>query len=574
MDYLSTQTHQYNVSTTEPSGHRADLRTPLLILLSYTTMNPLPKQQRLQLALEAYKKGLFLSITKAALAYDVPPSTLKDRIKGVAPREEKTANCRKLTDTEEDTLSAWILDMEKRGLPLQMSAIRHLVQRLLSARIPSSSKPIGEKWVARYIKRRPELKAKFSQTHDYERAKCEGPNLIKGWFQRFNDAVEKYGILSEDIYNMDEAGFQIGIISTAKVVCGSDIRRNIDTKAVQPGKEEWATAVVAINATGWALPPQIILAAESRQSRWHHDIPSNYTISISKDGWTNDELGFEWLQKVFEPATASRTVGRYRLLILDGHSGYATASFDKFCTERMIIPLYLPPHSSHLLQPLDVGCFGPTKNLYGQKVQELMQQGIQSITKEDFLYLYPTFHQHTLSASNIKRGFKATGLVPLSPERVSKPYLQLKTPTPPFTANTNSESFNIRETPANVYEPGKRKKQVQHLQSYRPISLATVDQTVSKIIKGAEMVMRNAILLQEELHRLRAESARQKQQQQQRPGHFIQNGDSLLDAEGLSRAQEEEIRQLPLLRSRRPPTCSDCHQIGHNRLQCHKKRSI
>lgn len=540
-------------------------------------MNPLPKEQRLQLALEAYKKGLFLSITKAALTYDVPPSTLKDRIKGVAPREEKIANCRKLTDTEEDTLSAWILDMEKRGLPLQISAVRHLVQVLLSARIPSSSKPIGEKWVARYIKRRPELKSKFSQMHDYQRAKCEDPKLIKDWFQRVNDAVEKYGILSEDIYNMDETGFQIGIISTAKVVCGSDIRRNIDAKAVQPGNEEWATAIVAINATGWALPPQIILAAESHQSRWHHDIPGNYTISISKDGWTNDGLGFEWLQKVFEPATASRTVGRYRLLILDGHSSYATASFDKFCTERMIIPLYLPPHSSHLLQPLDVGCFGPTKNLYGQKVQELMQQGIQSITKEDFLYLYPTVHQHTLSASNIKSGFTATGLVPLSPERVSsKLYLQLKTLTPPSTANSaNSKSFSIRETPANIYELEKQKKQVQHLQSYRAMSLTTVDQAVSKIIKGAEMVMRNAILLQEELHRLRAESARQKQQQQQRPAHFIQNGDSLLAAEGLPRArEEEEIRQLPLGRSRRPPTCSDCHQIGHNRLQCHKKRSI
>jgi hypothetical protein len=36
-----------------------------------------------------------------------------------------------------------------------------------------------------------------------------------------------------------------------------------------------------------------------------------------------------------------RTVGRYRLLVLDGHSSHATAEFDKFCTERKIIPLYM-----------------------------------------------------------------------------------------------------------------------------------------------------------------------------------------------------------------------------------------
>ena len=81
---------------------------------------------------------------------------------------------------------------------------------------------------------------------------------------------------------------------------------------------------------------------------------------MSDNGWTNDELGFEWLQEMFEKHTASQAIGRYRLLILNGHSSHATATFDHFCTERNIIPLYMPPHSSHILQPLDVGCFSFT----------------------------------------------------------------------------------------------------------------------------------------------------------------------------------------------------------------------
>ncbi|WP_346962629.1 hypothetical protein, partial [Staphylococcus aureus] len=74
-----------------------------------------------------------------------------------------------------------------------------------------------------------------------------------------------------------------------------------------------------------------------------------YRISMSDNGWTNDDLGFEWLQGMFEKHT-SETAGRYCLLILDGHSSHATANFDHFCMERRIIPLYMPPHSSHLLQ--------------------------------------------------------------------------------------------------------------------------------------------------------------------------------------------------------------------------------
>ncbi|KAK4098673.1 DDE-domain-containing protein, partial [Parathielavia hyrcaniae] len=75
---------------------------------------------------------------------------------------------------------------------------------------------------------------------------------------------------------------------------------------------------------------------------------------VSDNGWTTDELTFEWLQEVFEPQTRNRTVGQYRLLILDGHGSHLTPAFDKFCTEHRILTECMPPHSSHYLQPLDV----------------------------------------------------------------------------------------------------------------------------------------------------------------------------------------------------------------------------
>ncbi|KAL1979086.1 hypothetical protein VTN96DRAFT_7030 [Rasamsonia emersonii] len=38
-------------------------------------------------------------------------------------------------------------------------------------------------------------------------------------------------------------------------------------------------------------------------------IPKDYQISVSKNGWTNNEIGLKWLQKTFETYTASYTVG-------------------------------------------------------------------------------------------------------------------------------------------------------------------------------------------------------------------------------------------------------------------------
>src|SRR5699024_8566523 len=98
-------------------------------------------------------------------------------------------------------------------------------------------------------------------------AKCEDPELIMGWYKRFHDAIKKYGILEQDIYNMDETGFQMRMTATDKVICGSESRAS-NAKALRPGNREWVTAIVAVNSTGWALPPQIILAADNHQSQW------------------------------------------------------------------------------------------------------------------------------------------------------------------------------------------------------------------------------------------------------------------------------------------------------------------
>ena len=525
-------------------------------------MESLSKESRIQMALDAFKKNQFKSLQETACAYDVSRTTLRRRVAGIASRTEQSANCQKLSKTEESTLSTWILDMDKRGLPLQLPIVRYLACLLVSARLPSTT--IGENWVNRYIKRHPELKSKYTRKYDYQRAKCEDSGLIKSWFARVQETIQKYGILMEDIYNMDETGFQMGVTSTAKVVCGSETRQS-HAKALQPGNREWVTAIVAINAAGWSLPPQIIFAAVNHQSLWYHDLPENYVLSVSKNGWTTDELGIEWLKKVFEPNTALWTIGGYRLLILDGHGSHATAEFDRFCMEKKIIPLYMPPHSSHLLQPLDVSCFSPLKHLYGQRVQALIQKRIYSIRKEDFLYIYPAVHQQALSLLNIKNGFAATGLIPLSPERVLSKIP--KTPTPPSTSHSN-QSFGIGITPGNIYQLEQQKKKIQALKDAE-VSPSRMEEAMKKVVKGAEMTMQNALLLQQEIDQLQEENQYRKKRKQ-RTKHFIQNGGSLSVAEA-KKQEEEQQRDLERdaqPRPRRPPTCSDCGVLGHKRPQC------
>ena len=93
----------------------------------------------------------------------------------------------------------------------------------------------------------------------------------------------------------------------------------------------------------------------------------------------------------------------------------------------------MPPHSSQLLQPLNISCFVPLKHYYSQKIREIVQNGIHAINKMDFLSIYTKIHGQAFSTTNILSGFTAAGLIPSKPERVLAK-LNIKIPTPPSSS--------------------------------------------------------------------------------------------------------------------------------------------
>ena len=74
--------------------------------------------------------------------------------------------------------------------------------------------------------------------------------------------------------------------------------------------------------------------------------------------------------------------------MLDGHGSHVNPEFNQFCIDYQIVVLYIPAHSSHLLQPLDVGCFLTLKQAYRRGVKQIMAGGVNYINKHEFLPLY------------------------------------------------------------------------------------------------------------------------------------------------------------------------------------------
>lgn len=154
---------------------------------------------------------------------------------------------------------------------------------------------------------------------------------------------------------------------------------------------------------------------------------------------------------MFEPNIKDRTKGVHRLLILDGHNSHLTPRFDQFCTDHKIVPICMPPHSSHILQPLDVSCFSVLKRSYGRQVEQFMRRGIDFINKSDFLISYNQARTETYLPDTIRNGFKATGLVPYDLIRVlSTLQIERKTPTPPNSSHGSHSSSWTPKTPRNL----------------------------------------------------------------------------------------------------------------------------
>jgi len=234
---------------------------------------------------------------------------------------------------------------------------------------------------------------------------------------------------------------------------------------------------------------------------WYKDsrLPQDWVITLSSNGWTTNEIGYNWILH-FEKHTRSRTVGKYRLLVLDGHESHISAQFQQYCQDNNIITLCMPPHSSHILQPLDVGCFSPLKKSYGKQIENLVRVRINHITKLEFLPAFKDAFQVAFTKQNIKAGFRATGLVPYNPGNViSHLDLRLKTPTPPPIEEPNWTS----KTPQNAEELGS---QTTHLRNrivrHQNSSPTSINEALGHLVKGSQIMAHRLTLMGAEIKAL------------------------------------------------------------------------
>jgi hypothetical protein len=90
----------------------------------------------------------------------------------------------------------------------------------------------------------------------------------------------------------------------------------------------------------------------------------------------------------------------------------------RFCIENNIILCRLPSHTSHKLQPCDVGVFGPLKAAYRDQVDQLDLGGAGTVGKEHFTLLYDKAREKAFTSRYIRSGWSRAGLFPFNRDKV------------------------------------------------------------------------------------------------------------------------------------------------------------
>jgi len=167
------------------------------------------------------------------------------------------------------------------------------------------------------------------------------------------------------------------------------------------------------------------------------DLDDNVLIGVSETSYSNDWLALDWLVHI-DRFSSKRKIGSHHLLLLDEYGSHCTKQFLEFCNEKNIIPFCLPPHSTHLLQPLDVVVFQPLKHYHAEAIEEATRTGCSDFNKIEFLAAIESIREKAFKRSTIISAFKKTGLIPYNPNIVLSTLREYSPEQPSYPAYPSS----------------------------------------------------------------------------------------------------------------------------------------
>ncbi|XP_039438538.1 uncharacterized protein LOC120419773 isoform X2 [Culex pipiens pallens] len=371
-------------------------------------------EEDVQTALEQIRIGL-ISIYQASIDFNIPRGTLQYRLSDKFKNKLTTGPPTVLTASEEVKLVEWLFDMQRKGFPLTSPGLQAKVADFIKASPrPNTFKDgsPGQSWLNGFMRRHPSIAIRTPEGVSAASARVS-ENDLRGWYR----SVLAYGGLHPEILealkdptrkiNGDEIGFYMYKLAK-KVLAKKGSRDVMLVETGDPKKN--ITVLFCFSADGFCFPPDIILPYNRLPTDVIQSVPGPWGIGKSDNGWMDTPNFVLYIRKILYPTLVRRGVKFPVVFFVDGHKSHTAFAAADACAKLGIVLIAIYPNSTRIIQPADVGIFGPLKQSWRKIVQQRPPN--DPLTTRNFAPSLQTAMNEALKEETIKKSFVITGIHP------------------------------------------------------------------------------------------------------------------------------------------------------------------
>jgi hypothetical protein len=114
-----------------------------------------------------------------------------------------------------------------------------------------------------------------------------------------------------------------------------------------------------------------------------------YRVATTENGWTDENVCVRWFTSCFVPAAKAHANNNKPIVLMyDGHGSHVTLEMIDAALAHNVILFCLPPHTTHRLQPCDVGVFGLLKKAWNQCCDAVLERTGSQLKASDVVQEY------------------------------------------------------------------------------------------------------------------------------------------------------------------------------------------
>lgn len=357
---------------------------------------------------------------KASKYFQIPKRSLERYVKDKnRTPEELVGVClgRKpvLSKELENQLVNYCIGMEERFYALRSKDIRSLAFQLalrngLKHPFNINISSAGKKWLRAFLKRHPVLSMRTPQGISAARVKAFTPENVAKFFDIYEPIAAMVDHKAHRIFNVDETGITTVQHKHSKVIAAKGKKQVAAMTSSERGN--LVTIVTCMNAAGTFVPPLIVFPRKNMKEELMDGAPAGSISACHPSGWIQTHIFTQWFDHFVTFVKPS--VDDPAVLILDGHYSH-TKNIDIIDKARQnyVHVICLPPHSTHKMQPLDVGFMGPFKTYYAQEIETwLASNPGRVVTPLMVARLFGKAYTRAATMEASVNAFRKTGLVP------------------------------------------------------------------------------------------------------------------------------------------------------------------